>query len=278
MADHSGEYDIVHTNAYHGFPSLYAAQAKRGNKLVFTPHYHGTGHTFFRSLLHIPYKYVAKTIFNKSDQIVCVSKFEKNLLIRAFNIDEERIILIPNGITFGEFQHYKKEKKDHQTILYVGRLEKYKGIDYVIKTLPKLDDAIVLEIVGEGPYQENLVDLVKALGLESRVQFYQWLPRKELIQKYVTADLYISLSKLEAYGICVAEALASRTVCIVAYVSSLKEWVDGINCFGINYPINLDDLAALINRVIGFQIPVINIPCWDDVIAEHIKLYNELIC
>lgn len=51
LARNSDDHDIIHAHSYHDFPALHAAQAKNRNKLVFTPHYHGEGHTFFRNTL-----------------------------------------------------------------------------------------------------------------------------------------------------------------------------------------------------------------------------------
>jgi glycosyltransferase involved in cell wall biosynthesis len=52
LDENSSGFDVVHAHGYHSFPPLYAAQSKKENKFFFTPHYHGTGHTFLRRFLH----------------------------------------------------------------------------------------------------------------------------------------------------------------------------------------------------------------------------------
>lgn len=271
----SDDYDTVHVHNYHALPALYAAQAKDRNKLILTPHYHGSGHTFLRSSLHMLYRFIGKKIFEKPEKIVCVSNYERNLILNRFRVDENKVVLIPNGINLEEFKDLKRTHKDNRVILYVGRLEKYKGVHSLIKALPKLDDDIVLEIVGKGPYKKSLVSLISRLGVESRVRFFQDLPRNELVQKYVDADLYVLLSRYEAYGICVAEALACRTPCIVANTSALTEWVDNENCFGINNPISLDELVNLLNNVIGRSVNGLRLPDWDEVAEKLVNLYES---
>jgi len=270
----SDSFDIVHAHSYHAFPALYAAEAKGRNKFVFTPHYHGTGHTFFRSLLHMPYKFLGKKIFEKADKIVCVSDFERSLVLRNFKVNQEKVAVIPNGLNLQEFRGLKKQVRNCRIILYVGRLERYKGVHYLIEALPKLDDEIVLEIVGKGPFKEHLVKLARKLRVENRVRFFQDLPRNELLQKYADAHLFVLLSKHEAYGICVAEALACGTPCIVANASALKEWIDNKNCFGISYPINLDKLVNLINDVIGKNIVGLKLFDWDEITEKLVRLYS----
>lgn len=277
LMKNSESFDIVHTHNYHAFPTLYAAQAKSGNKLVFTPHYHGTGHTFLRSLLHIPYKFLGKRIFEKADKIICVSNYEKNLIINHFKVDEEKITVIPNGVNFEEFNCVERVEKDHQTILYVGRLEKYKGVHYLIKALPRLDDNIILDIIGKGSFKERLVKLAKKLDVVERVRFYQDLSRRELLQKYVNACLFVLLSKHEAYGISVAEALASRTPCIVSNTSALKEWVDNKNCYGINYPMNMEELIKIMNKVIGKTVVNVKLTSWDEAVEKLVELYKKIV-
>jgi glycosyltransferase involved in cell wall biosynthesis len=277
LAENSENYDIVHAHSYHDFPAFYAAQAKNRNKLVFTPHYHGEGHTFFRKLLHIPYKFLAKKVFEKADKIVCVSNYEKELIIDHFKINGKKAIVIPNGVNLEEFNGLVKTRKDHKVILYVGRLEKYKGVEYLIRMLPNLDKDKTLEVVGKGFRKKSLVKLTKNLGVESRVEFYQDLSRSQLLQKFKDADIFVSLSKHEAFGISIAEALASKTPCIVANTSALKEWIDGKNCFGVEYPIDLEKLASLIGRVIGKSAETPKLLNWNEVTERLVNLYKELL-
>jgi glycosyltransferase involved in cell wall biosynthesis len=270
----SSEYDVVHAHGYHSFPALYAAQTKGRNKLVFTPHYHGSGHTLFRSLLHRPYKLLGRRIFERADRIICVSNYEKKLIFKHFKIEEGKAVVIPNGIKLDEFKNLRKRSKDHKIALYVGRLEKYKGVHHLINALPKLDVSISLEIVGKGPYQETLIRLSRRLGLESRVRFFQDLPRDELLQKYADSDVFILLSEREAFGITVAEALASGTPCVLANTSALTEWIDNQNCFGVNYPIELDELVRVVVETIGRDVNPTKL--WDcEEVAEKIA---ELYC
>lgn len=274
LMEKSDAYEIVHAHSYHAFPALYAAEAKGKNKLIFSSHYHGNGHSFFRTLLHTPYKSLGGKIFERADKVVCGSNYEKNLVTKNFKVKKEKIVVVPNGVDL-EFKGSRKSRVGCRKVLCVSRLEKYKGIQYLIRILPKLDNDIVLDIIGKGPYEQRLVRLVRELGVENRIRFLQDLSRKELLQKYTDADLFIMLSKREAYGISVAEALASGTPCVVADTSALSEWIDDENCFGIRYPINLDELASLVNNVIGKSIGVLRLPDWDEVTDKLVNLYKN---
>lgn len=281
LSKYSNSYDVVHAHNYHAFPALYAAQTKGKNKLVFTPHFHGKGHSLLRNILHKPYKLIGRQIFRRADEIICVSEYEKNLVVKSFKVSKDKIVIIPSGVNLEEFKGLKKKsEKKCKIILCVSRLEKYKGIQYLIKVLPLLEDDVILEIVGRGPYKKDLIKLAKKLNIEGRVKFFSDLPRNVLLQKYADADVFALLSNYEAFGICVGEALCAGTPCIVAKKSALAEWVDNENCFGIDYPIDLNTLAYLIRSVIGRNVGNIlnskKILDWGDVVDKLANLYQSL--
>ena len=274
LVKNSKNYDVLHAHSYHDFPALYVAQTKNKRKFVFTPHYHGGGHAFFRDILHFPYRILGGQIFNEADNIICVSSYERNLILNHFPNISKKITIIPNGINLQEFK-LERGKRKRGKLLYVGRLEEYKGIQYLIKVLPELDTKFFLQIIGKGPYKKNLTQLVNELHLIDRVNFLEDLTREDLLKEYSNSEVFILLSKYEAYSICVAEALASSTPCIVANNSALKEWVDNKNCFGIDYPIIPNTLAKLIIEVSKKNIQNMReLPDWDKTVEKLCTIYS----
>lgn len=275
----SHKYDIIHAHNYHALPALFAALTKRSNKFVFTPHYHGSGSYFVRNLLHLPYWIFGLRIFEKADRIICVSRFEKELVIRKFGVDAEKIAVIPNGVDFDLLKGWEKKPKDFKSILYVGRLEKYKGIQFILKTLPKFNDDVIVEIVGVGPYKNELEKLASSLGVENRIRFYHNLKREDLLQKFVDADIFVMLSIRESFGITVSEAIALGTPCIVSNYSALREWIDGRHCFGISYPPDIDKLAKMIIKIMDKPKEYLSsqkrLQSWDSITEKIVKIYKS---
>lgn len=270
LRKNESSYDLVHAYSYHSYPALCAARCGPAKRLVFSPVYHGRGHTAFRDLLHYPYKFIGRSIFERSDTVIVLSAFEKNLILANFDIDETKIVIMPNGVTKQEFEGLEKKKGKGLSLLSVCRLEEYKGVQHIIHALTKLEPTTVLSVVGKGPYKEKLISLVKDMNLIDRVTFYENLNRKELIRLYADADVFLLLSKFETFGLAVAEALAARTCCIVASTSALREWVDNVNCFGIEYPIDVEELAAIIEQIRGRQASNAKLRDWDEV-AQHLQ-------
>jgi glycosyltransferase involved in cell wall biosynthesis len=168
----------------------------------------------------------------------------------------------------------KKKAKEFKTILCVARLEEFKGIQYAIQALPWLEESTRLEIVGKGAYKAKLVKLARELGVAHRVGFYQDLRGSKMLERYANADLLVLLSRYEAFALAVLEAKASRTPCIVANTSALKEWVDDKNCFGVDYPISIDKLARLITEVMGKEVGEVKLWDWDEVVRQIETLYT----
>jgi glycosyltransferase involved in cell wall biosynthesis len=279
LRNNSYKYDVIHAHNYHALPSLYAASTKSINNFVFTPHYHGAGGSAFRNLLHIPYRLLGQRIFDKADKIICVSNYEK-YLVNKLDVDEKKIVVIPNGLNLDQYKGLQRNKRDFKSILYVGRIEKYKGIQFILEAVANLDENIIAEIVGIGPYKSELMKLATAMGIGKRVRFYDNLPRKQLLEKYIDAEIFIMLSIRESYGITVAEALSLGTPCIVSNYSALREWVDGRNCFGIDYPPDINKLVELIKKVSGRTVDHMctqkRTPSWDYVTEKIIKIYENL--
>jgi len=247
------EFDVVHGHCYHAFPMHFAALAKC-KRFVVSTHFHGVGHSVFRASLIKLLKPFGKGTLEKADKIVAVSEYEKNLIARQFKFDSEKVVVIPAGVDFGEFEGLKKRERVFRSILYVGRLVDYKGVQYLVEVLPKLPDDVILEIVGKGPLKPFLEKHARELGVSGRIRFFENLPRRELLQKFVDADVFVLLSKYEAYSMVVAEALVAGTPCIVVNSTALKEWVDGITCFGLDFPIDMCKLASLIGYVLDSKI------------------------
>jgi len=268
---HSGDYDLIHAHNFHAFPALYVALSKP-KKFVFTPHYHGHAHSFFRNILFRPYKFYSRRIFDRADKIICDSFFERDLVLKDFGVENSKILAVPLGVNFDFIEKRKTGKK----ILYVGRIEKYKGLDFVVKTLRLLPE-FRLEIVGQGSYKREIMKLAKNFGVLDRISFYQDLSREELLKRYSEASVLVLLSKFEAYGLVVAEALASKTPCVVAKTSALAEWVDNRNVFGVSYPPEITELAELIRKASEIEVGDVNVPSWDEVAERTKKVYFELL-
>jgi glycosyltransferase involved in cell wall biosynthesis len=241
-------YDVVHGHGYHAFPMHFSSLTRR-RKLFLTTHFHNAGHTPLRDCFFSLFKPIGKLSLRKADAIIAVSEFEKRILCDSFDLGSSKVFVVPNGLDMSEFAGLKRGKSACRSILYVGRLERYKGVQHLVEVMPKLDYDVNLKIVGTGSQRRMLEARARKLQVQDRVFFLHNLSRKELLQTYVDADVLVMLSEHEAYSMVVAEALSAGTPCVVAKASALSEWIDEDTCIGVKIPVGLEELATTLNRV-----------------------------
>jgi glycosyltransferase involved in cell wall biosynthesis len=213
------KFDIL---SLHNYSTLLPFQLLgRRNKIqrpiIFSPHFHSEGSTrlfkFFRLFLDASFR---SFFVKKIDALHFVSKNEKNEFLRKFP-NKIKSEIVYNGINTKNFQIEESvyESINDKIILCVGRLEQYKNIDFVIRTLKLIPIDYKLHIVGKGPYLKNLQNLVVENELQQRVEFLGSINNKEYISEMNRTGLLIQPSMIESFGLTILEAISSGKVSIV---------------------------------------------------------------
>ncbi len=269
-----GEFDVVHLHSYHSLTSWLGARAARA-PVVFTPHYHGAGHTPFRALLLRPYRLLGRRVFERARRVVCVSRHEADLVRGHFGVAPGKVEVIPNGVDLPPPAGPAPPRT--RDLLYVGRLEKYKGVHHLLDALRDLQ--IHLAVVGTGPYEASLRNLARRLGVADRVSWESGLAAEALAARYRGAGALALLSTREAYGLSVAEALACGTPCVVARAAALAEFVDGRLCFGVGVPVERGALVATLRRALDTPPSAYGgtLLRWDDVVEKVERVYRAVV-
>lgn len=168
------------------------------------------------------------------------------------------VIPISCGIDLNRFNHknngdyLRKQYKipsSNPVVLSVGRLDKEKKIDVLIKAfadvLPSVHAKLV--ITGKGTERSNLVKLTKRLGIDKDVIFTGFVTEKDLPFLYRIADVFAIASIAELQSIATMEAMASGLPIVAARVIALPELVyDGKN----GYLFNDGDIQSLTSRML----------------------------
>ncbi|MGD0817821.1 MAG: glycosyltransferase family 4 protein [Methanomassiliicoccales archaeon] len=276
------KYDIVNVHNFHTPQALMAAYFchSQGLPFVFTTHYHGHGQNKMRDILFRIYRVYGGNIYRWSERTICVSNFEKNLVQEDFHLLNDSIAIVPNGGR--DFQNVDVLREG--SILYVGRLVKYKGVDHILSAMAILKGqgkTVHLRIIGSGPEKDSLINAAHELGLDGQVDWLEGVSEEQLNVEYRKAGVLILLSALEAYGLVVAEALKSGTPCIVAKTSALTEFTSEPGCFGVEYPPDAKEVAVLIERTTAGGIKVgplsDKLISWQQVSERYLDIYRDAI-
>jgi len=166
----------------------------------------------------------------------------------------DNMVVIENGVDLGFF-HPDPEvpRYTEPTMLYLGRIKKYKGIDLVLRALARLRDQGVagrLIIVGKGDYTERLWRLRDALGLQHRVEMPGFVSEEAKRQLFRRAWVHVLTSPKEGWGISNLEAAACGTPTVASDSPGLRDSVvDGETGYLVPHG-DIDVLAGRLRAIL----------------------------
>jgi glycosyltransferase involved in cell wall biosynthesis len=197
----------------------------------------------------------------ESVHTICCSNYMREEVVRIFELPEDKVTVIPNGIEYDLFRAEHEEEQirrqfiepDKRMVFFVGRLVYEKGVQTVIEAMPvvleKFPDLRFL-VAGTGPHARQLQVMIDALGLADKIKLLGFVDAGLLARFYKCADLTVVPSLYEPFGMVVLEAMVAGCPVIVADTGGLKEIVvheeTGL-CFK---PGNPESLAQAMIRVL----------------------------
>jgi glycosyltransferase involved in cell wall biosynthesis len=137
----------------------------------------------------------------------------------ASGIPSQRVVVVPLGVNVELFDKSGpgQEFKARPSLLYVGRLDKHKGVDLLIRAVAAVKRqhlSVTLNIIGphtDPSYVADLHQLVAALSLQDTVHFLGAMGYDELPPYYRAASLFVLPSRAEGFGMVVVESMACGT-------------------------------------------------------------------
>jgi 1,2-diacylglycerol 3-alpha-glucosyltransferase len=203
---HAAEGRIIHAHNYHALSFLGAALRTPSAQLVLTPHYHGVGRSGLRTIAHRVYLPAGRWALRHASSIVAVTDAEAELLRRDFGPAlAARVSVVPNG---ARVLAGTAKALDRPTVFTWGRMQDYKRVDLLVRAAGQLP-GVDLVIAGDGPARHSLQHLSSELGLTDRVHFLGRVSDQELGDWLASDVLVASASTIEAFGLTVADALAT---------------------------------------------------------------------
>ncbi len=137
-------------------------------------------------------------------------------------------------------------------LAFTGRLVPHKGVDVLLQALAQLPDDVVLLVVGAGPRLPNLVGLARRLGVADRVRFCASVTDDDLPRYLALADVFVfpSQSRLEGFGLAVAEAMAVGLPVVIADMPGVREVIEPGQEGLLAEPLLAGDLAAKVRTLL----------------------------
>ncbi|MCX7698567.1 MAG: glycosyltransferase family 4 protein [Candidatus Goldbacteria bacterium] len=193
-------------------------------------------------------------LWDKLHGKIAVSPSARSSITKYFRGEVE---IIPNGVDTTRFNpknpKIKKFDDDKINILFTGRIEKRKGLIYLLKAYANLKEKfpnIRLIIVGKGPLLNEHQNFVKKNKLKD-VFFEGYVSIKELPYYYSTADIYCSPALFgESFGIVLLEAMASGIPVVAFNISGYNDVVANLENGLLAIPRDVHDLTEKLELLI----------------------------
>jgi glycosyltransferase involved in cell wall biosynthesis len=191
-----------------------------------------------------------------SSTVVCVSHSMDTWLRKQYPLLANKMRVIENGVE-DVLLSLPLERKPVSAALplrlvTVGSLIPRKGIDRIISALRRLPDrnAIALTVIGDGPEQVRLEQMVDTLGLRQHIRFAGTMPPSAIADELAKAHVFVFASHSEGRPNAVLEAMAAGLPVVASDIPGVNELVQhGVTGF-LYQPDSADALAAHIQLLL----------------------------
>lgn len=180
-----------------------------------------------------------------------ISESTRDDLVRR-GVPPERVVVIHPGV---DSQAYRPDpatpRAPRPTFLYLGRLKRYKGVEYALRALAaarRVNPDVTLDICGQGDDRARLEGIVEALGLGDAVRFRGFVSEDDKRTLLRRAWAVVFPSPKEGWGITNVEAAASGTPALASDSPGLRE---SVRQEVTGYLVPHGDWRALADRMTG---------------------------
>ncbi len=206
---------------------------------------------------------VEKQVAAQADLLIASTEDERGDLVRLYGAEPDRVAVVPPGVDLSMFQPIDRDEARRtigygpgRLLLFVGRLERLKGVEIAIRALALLRDRthddVRLLILGEDSRdgdeseKERLKQVASAVGVRDRVDFLGSVAHHELPFFYSAVDVCVMPSYSESFGFVALEAQACGRPVVASDVSGLRSVVrDDVS----GYLIDSHDPALYAERI-----------------------------
>lgn len=276
-------WDVVHVQGYHTFVSPLAMLAAllSGQRYVLT--FHSGGHSSpVRSAMRSLQWRLLAPLARRANALIGVSRSEVEQFSHGMAIPAGRFRVIRNGADKPQGMA-GTVREDPDLIISMGRLERYKGHHRVIAAMPAIlrqRPNARLDVVGAGPFEDELKRLVARLNLGHAVRIFAWDPtdRVGLARYLATCGLFVLMSDYEAHPVAVMEALGLGRKVLTAGSSGFTELAE-LGWLATIAPEAGDDAVAhaILERLAAPPAPPVLLPTWEETTAALLQVYDNVL-
>ena len=213
------DYDLVHA---HLFPTIYwSSLAARGLKVKLVYTEHSTSNSRRNKCFFRP---IERFMYSRYDKIISISQQTQDALVSWLRQDDERFVVINNGVDIEKFSSVKAPVIPNSLIM-VSRFVSSKDQETVIRSLMYIDSNVTLYFVGDGDNRAYCEELTRGLGVSDRVHFLG--SRSDIPELVASSYIGIQSSNWEGFGLTAVELMAAGKPVLASDVKGLQQVLEG---------------------------------------------------
>jgi glycosyltransferase involved in cell wall biosynthesis len=212
-------------------------------------------------------------------------------------LKKEKLEVIPFGVDTNFFKPMNiKKAEDIFQILTVGYLIERKGFKYLIKSIKEVlkeHNNVRLKIVGSGPLEKQIKQLIKELKLEKNIEIIQNVSDDKLLELYNSSDLFVlpsivdSQGNTEGLGVVLLEAMACKLPVIGSNIGGITDIIQDHRTGLLVHQKDIFDLSKAITCLIkdinlrkklainGYNHVRVNFS-WEKIAESYLKVYKSI--
>ena len=217
-----------------------------------------------------------------SDSFCTVSPSVYLMELMKSNFPDGRYRYIPNGVDYQLFESLNDRSKKEKSILVMGRIQRFKNVQFVIRAFSKIDgfNDWHINIVGDGPYRNELEKIISDTGVSDRVKMAGWLDSKseQLLEYLRNASIYVSASQFENCPMSVIESTVAGCYPLVSDIPAHRQLLPEKHLF------SLSDETELINKLkerMSYETGAFSLDMkrfnWKEITAQYEDVMHEAI-
>ncbi len=243
-----------------------------------------------------------KKMMEHSNKLIAVSDFTRKELLNYYNVREEKIRVIHNGVDTIKFQPAKDKRRvkeqlgfnpDELAIVSVGRLYARKGLFTLIESMPSIlkrfpNAKFIISGKGQSNETQKLVSYAQSLGVRDNIIFTGYFPDAKLPKLYQSADVFAFSTFYEHHPFAVLEALSTGLPVVTNRIGGIPETIEdgknGFLCQPFNHKQFSDRILYLLEHPseaseMSFQArkTILERFDWRIIVKKVLKVYEETL-
>lgn len=253
------KFDIVHIHEYRSFHSIFVYHYCKKYGIPYILQAHG-------SVKRIIEKYHLKKLYDLIWGFKILKNAESFVAVSSNEINQykemgvtNKIFLVPNALNIDKFQKLPNKGAFRRKIgitnklniiLFLGRIHKTKGIDFLIRTfadlVKEIEDTVLVIVGPDENHKKSLEKLSKNLNLSDLIIFEDYTD--DVLEVYRDANVLVYPSIYEIFGLVPFEAIMCDTPIVITNSCGCSELIKEADC---GYLVKYGDIRDLKSKIIN---------------------------